>query len=238
MSTSDNADTPTFAQQVNDLVSKATFDDNGTMQLPEGVEVEETVLYAAKLEKQRRDTQSAFTRVSQENKKLTAEKDKMSEAWRADYMKTLSVGDKAELEELRAQDPDAWRQKMNQLEQEEANKFGDRVTQVSQEAHQMTELELREQQLAEFNEANPDFQITDDVIDNDIPPRITKKLEEGKISFAEFLEEVKTYVGKPKRIKQEQAPDEPNLSNNPGSDKPSGKALEQQMSNDYKNEIF
>lgn len=238
MSTSDNADTPTFAQQVQDLVTNSIFDDKGNMQLPEGVEADDSVVYAAKLEKQRRDTQSAFTRVSQENKKLTAEKTKMSEAWQQDYMKSLSVGDKAELEELRTQDPDAWRQKMNQLEQEEANKFGDRVTQVSQEAHQMTELELREQQLAEFNEANPDFQITDDVIDNDIPPRITKKLEEGKITFAEFLTEVKTYVGTPKKIKQDKTSGDPNFSNNPGSDKPSGKALEQQMTNDYKNEIF
>ena len=238
MSTSDKADTPSFAQKVNELVSKATFDDNGTMQLPEGVEADESVLFAAKLEKQRRDTQASFTRLSQENKKLTAEKDKLSEAWRADYMKTLSVGDKAELEELRTQDPEAWRQKMNSLEQEEAGKFGERVSQVSKEAHQLTELELREQQLAAFNEANPDFQITDEVIDNDIPPRITKKLEQGNITFEEFLQEVKTYVNKPKAIKADPAPGDPNFSDNPGSDKPSAAAVEQQMADDYKKEIF
>lgn len=238
MSTSDNADTPTFEQQVNEVVSQATYDDNGNMQLPDGVEANEAVLYAAKLEKQRRDTQSSFTKVSQQNKRLEAENAKLTESWQQDYLKTLSVADQAEMEELKVQDPEEWRNKMNQLEQAEAAKFSERRQAISHEASQLTELELREQQLEEFNKANPDFQITDDVIDNDIPPRLTKQLEQGKLSFGEFLEKAKKYVTTPKKIAGQNAPDDPNLGQAPGGHKPSDRAREQQMSTDYKNEIF
>lgn len=239
MGTSDNADTPkTFEAKVNELVSQATFADDGTMQLPEGVEADEAVLYAAKLEKQRRDTQASYTRAQQERKRLEAENAKLAEHWQQDAIKTLSATDRADLEELKATDPEAWRERMNQLEQEQIQKFNERRNTISQEASQLTELELREQQLEEFNQANPDFQITDDVIDNDIPPRLTKQLEKGEISFTEFLEKAKKFVTTPKKVVGQQAPGEPNLGQVPGGHKPSEGARQQQMSNDYNNEIF
>lgn len=239
MSTSDNADTPTFEQQVNQVVSQATFAEDGTMNLPDGVEANEAVLYAAKLEKQRRDTQAGFTRLSQEKKRLEAENAKLTENWQQDALKNLSVADQAELEELKMQDPEAWREKMNELEQAEAAKFSERRQAISQEASQLTELELREQQLEEFNKANPDFQITDEVIDNDIPPRLTKQLENGDITFTDFLEKAKKFVTSPKKIKGgDTPPNEPNLGAAAGGHKPSDQAREQQMNNDYNNEIF
>lgn len=239
MSTSDNADTPkTFESRVNEVVSKATFAEDGTMQLPEGIEADDAVLYAAKLEKQRRDTQSSFTRVSQEKKRLEAENAKLVENWQKDAIKNLSAAERADLEELKIQDPEAWRERLNQIDSEAAAKFDERRQSISQEAHQLTELELREQQLEEFNRANPEFQITDDVIDNDIPPRLTKQLEKGEITFTEFLEKAKNFVTKPKKVPGADAPNEPNLSNVPGGHKPSEAARQQQMSNDYNNEIF
>lgn len=238
MSTPGNTDTPSFADQVNNIVSQATVDDSGNLQLPEGVEADESVMYAAKLEKQRRDTQSSFTRLSQENKRLQAEADKLTQNWEQDALKNLTIEDRAEMEELKAQDPEEWRNKMNQLEQDQKAKFAERRAGVTKEAQQLTELELREQQLNAFNEANPDFQITDDVIDNDIPPRLTKSLENGDLTFEEFLEKAKKYISTPKKIQGQNAPDEPNLGKVPGSHKPSDEAREKQINADYSNEIF
>ena len=238
MSTPGNTDTPSFADRVNEVVSSATVDESGNLQLPDDIEADEAVLYAAKLEKQRRDTQSSYTKAQQRAKQLEAENNKLAEKWQEDALKNLSIADQAEMEELKLQDPDAWREKMNELEEEQRNKFTERRQSVSQEAQQLTELELREQQLEEFNKANPDFQITDDVIDNDIPPRLTKQLENGDITFDEFLNKAKDYVQKPKAIKGAQAPNDPNLGEAAGGHKPSEQARKKQMSNDYNQEIF
>lgn len=238
MSTPGNTDTPSFAEQVNSIVSQASTDESGNLQLPEGVEADEAVMYAAKLEKQRRDTQSSFTRLSQENKRLQAETSKLTEQWEADALKNLTVEDQAEMEELKMQDPETWREKMNQLEATQRTKFSERRESVAKEAQHLTEVELREQQLEEFNKANPEFQITDDVIDNDIPPRLTKSLESGDLTFEEFLEKAKKYISTPKKIQGQEAPNEPNIGKVPGSHKPSDSAREQQMSQDYNKEIF
>jgi len=238
MSTTGNTDTPSFEQRVQSIVSQATVDESGNLQLPEGIEADEAVLYAAKLEKQRRDTQSAFTKSQQQLRAKEAEAARLAEHWQKDALANLSKADLADLEELKLQDPEAWRDKINALEEQQRAKFQERRNQVTQEAQQFTELELREQQLNEFNQANPDFQITDEVIENDIPPRITKKLEKGEISFGEFLEECKKYISKPKKIAGSEAPNEPNLSRAPGGNAPSPEAVRAQSTNSYKNEVF
>ena len=76
----------------------------------------------------------------------------------------------------------------------------------------------------------------DEVIENDIPPRITKKLADGKIDFAGFLAECKDYLTKGKVLAQpDTPPDIPNLGAVPGSSaKPDGKPTPDA----YDNEIY
>jgi len=78
--------------------------------------------------------------------------------------------------------------------------------------------------------------LSDEVIENDIPPRITKKLEQGKIGFAEFLEECRVYLVKGKVVdKGEEPPAVTDISKNPGSSsQPSGRRTR----SDYEAEIF
>ena len=91
-------------------------------------------------------------------------------------------------------------------------------------------------QLAAFQQAYPDISLTDEVIENDIPPRITKKLEQGKISFLDFLEECRNYLTKGKVVdKGEEPPAVTDISKNPGSSsQPSGRRAR----SDYEEEIF
>lgn len=236
MSTSDNADT--FAQQVNNVVSQATVDEKGNFQLPDGVEASDEVLYAAKLEKKYRDTQSGFTKAQQEKKRLEAENEKLALSWQQDAVKSLSSTEQARLEELKSTDPESWREELNNLETKKQEEFGNRRKEISQEAYEMTALEQREAELEAFNKANPDFAITDDVIENDIPPRITNQLKNGEITFSEFLDKSKKYIETPKKIATEPAPGEPGFANVRNKNAPSEEDFTKDFSASYNSTIF
>ena len=238
MSTPDDTQN-NFESKVNAVVSQMTADDKGNLQLPDGVEASEEVLYAAKLVKRQRDTQGAYTKSQQRLKALEAENEKLAASWESDAVSNLSNAEQARLEELKVQDPDAWRSEIAKLEDEKRNQFKEKRQAISDEASKLTELERRELQLEQFNKDNPEVNITDEVIQNDIPPRITRKLESGEIQFDEFLTEVATYLGKGKKIATgEKPPEEPDFKGARGSNTPSKEAVEQQNSNDYSKEIF
>jgi len=57
-------------------------------------------------------------------------------------------------------------------------------------------LEQREAMLEAFKESHPGFELTDD----DVPPRIAKKLASGSIRFDEFLNEVYEYITTPRIV--------------------------------------
>ena len=89
-----------------------------------------------------------------------------------------------------------------------------------------------------FNKENPDSQITEAVVANDVPPRITTKLAKGKITFEDFLVEVQTYLGKGKAVKQEKTAGQPDLSELGGGDKASEHAVLTDADSSYENVIF
>lgn len=237
MSTPDNQ-SDTFEGKVNAVASQMTQGEDGNWQIPDGVEADEAVKYAATLEKRRRDTQAQMTKSQQRAKALEVENEKLAANWESDAVQNLSSAEQARLEELKCTDPEAWRQELMTLEESKKTAFQEKRQGISKEVSQATELELREQQLIDFNNANPEYALTDDVIENDIPPRITKKLTEGKVSFQEFLDDCKAYLAKPKAIKKDPAPDAPRFADAAGSASPSAEAQAAQSSSDYKDEIF
>ena len=234
---SDDNGTPTFESKVNEVIANTTKDDAGKLVLPEGTD--EATAFSVRSEIRRRDTQASFTKGQQRVKALEAENDKLTSSWESDAVSNLSSTEQAKLEELKVQDPEAWRAEISNIEEAKRVKFKEKRADISKEASNMTELERRTAQLEQFNTDNPTLAITDDVIQNDIPPRITKKLEAGEIQFDEYLTEVKNYLGKNKVIaKGEKALDEPDFKNARGSGNPSKEAVEKQNSTDYTKEIF
>lgn len=198
--------------------------------------VDPVLLFAAKAEKRRRDTQASFTRSQQELKQVQAVNEQLAQTFEAELVKTLPVAEAAELEELKHTDPDAWRTKLGELEQVRRTQVKAQLDTIATEAKGKTELELRIEQLQAFNEAYPDVTINDEVIENDIPPRITRKLAKGDITFAAFLEECRTYLAKGKVIdKGNTPPNIPDLSAVPGSSTP-GEA--RQAKAGYEQEIY
>lgn len=225
----------TYAEKVNSLVGQVDADGN----LPDGVEADEGMLYAVNAERRRRDTQASYTKGQTDNKALQAENDKLAAGWQADVVNTLSATDKARMDELKVQDPEAWREELSKLEEANTTTFQAKRATIKQETSEMTELEQRQADLDAHNAANPDAQITEDVIQNDIPPRIVDALRTGKSTFAEFLEVANKYITTPKAIQRGDEPaQEPNFAGARGGSDPTDQAKKSQSSDDYSKEIY
>ena len=241
--TTENTNTPaeqTFEDQVNTTVSSMTEDTDGNWQIPEDVEVSDEVRYAAGLEKRRRDTQAAFSKKSAEASQLEAENRALTNEWQKDGVK-LTTTQQEELDELKYSDPDKWRLKLNEYESEAQKKFQERSNEVSASAKTETETERRNKLLQEYNAANPDFQITDDVVDNELPPKYLKQLTAGDITFEDYLDKAKEFLSTGKVIKgasDELEDNDPNFHKAGGGAKPSEEAVAGEAQESYKKEVY
>jgi len=228
--------TPSIDTQINEAINNRT-EVEGKMQFAE--DLDPMVKYAANAEIRRRDTQAAYTKTQQENLALTSENTQLANTWAEEVSKHLTSEQQNELEELKHTDQEAWREKINTYEGQNASRVKEKHTKIKEKAGQETELQQRTRLLEEHNAANPKFALTDDVIDNDIPPRITKKLESGKISFEEYLQEANTFLSAGKVISQgDPAPDDIDLSKAGGDHKPSDEAVAGDIKESYAKEIF
>lgn len=104
----------------------------------------------------------------------------------ADYIDQEKL---AELEELKFSNPDLWRVKLNELENEALAKAKAHVDNAM-------ELERRKALIEDYNANNPDYQLTDYVVDFVLPRGIIAKLEKSEITFEAFLKEASEYLKK------------------------------------------
>ena len=228
--------TPDIDTQVNEAIAART-EVEGKMQFAE--DIDPMLKFAATAEIRRRDTQASYTKTQQENLALTSENEQLANTWADEVSKTLTADQQSELDELKHTDQEAWREKINKYEGENATRVKTKRTEIKEQAGKETEVQQRTRRLEEHNAANSEYALTDDVIDNDLPPRITKKLADGKITFDEFLTEAHNYLSSGKVIAQgDKAPDEPDLSKSGGSSKPTDTAVNADMKKSYTKEIY
>ena len=225
-----------FDTQVKEAIEGRT-EVEGKMQFAD--DLDPAIKYAATAEIRFRDTQSAFTKGQQRIQALESENTQLANTWADEVSKHLTSDQQDELEELKHTDQEAWREKINMYEGQNASRVKEKHTRIKEKAHKETGLQQRERLLTEYNEANPQFALTDDVIDNDIPPRITKKLESGKITFEEFLQEAHHFLSAGKVIEQgDAAPNDINLGKAGGDHKPSDIAVAGSIKESYTKEIY
>lgn len=230
-------DTPDFEAKVNEIVGSMTKAEDGKWTLPE--EVEPAMAYAAMAERRRRDTQSEYSKVQNRLKALETENAQLAQNWEKDLVEKLTLEQRADLEELKATDPDAWRQKLVELEQTGKTQFSERKAEISKQVTKESELERRQRVLEEFSAAHEDFQLTDEILENDIPPRFAKRLESGEWDFETFVEESYKFLTGDKAIKQPpKAPAGPNLTKQPGAAAPSQDAIDADIIQSYRNEVY
>jgi hypothetical protein len=194
-------------------------------------------------EQRRRDTQSAFTKGQMKNKALEAENEKLRHAIAtAPVPINVTADEQEELDTLRDENPEAWRQRMNALESKARTDSNDVLVGLTGEARieaeKSFEIERRVHVLDEFNKGLEGFEITDDLIRNDIPPRILNKMDKGDITFEEFLKEVVQYVTTEKKVLDVKASENPNMNAVGGGHKPSKAHMEKSVVDNYASIVF
>jgi len=187
-------------------------------------------------EKRFKDTQGAYTKSQQALREAQAKLEALEKLTIPQV--EVDEATRTELETLKYEDPDAWRAKVNQLESEAARKHQETLNEAGRLAAQQAELERRAQVLEDFNRSH-DIVITDEVIQYDVPPRITKRLESGDIGFEAYLEEVSQYLKTPKVVGDgNKILNQPDLNKAGGDDKPSMGAVNKDIAANYKNIVF
>lgn len=231
------ATSDSFEQQVSSVVKKMTQDEKGNFVLPEG-EYSDELRYAANAERRRRTTESNLSKAQLKLKAQETVTDKLKERIVGSLKPQLTQDQLAELEDLKYSDPETWRTKVNELESIASTSLQSEIGNITLEASQQAEIDAREGILIEYNRQNPDFQISDEVVKNDIPPRITNKLANNEISFEEFLLEARNYLTSPKKVGSVPTPNITNLGTAGGGAQPSMDAIKKDTKDSYATTIF
>ena len=226
--------------KVSDVVKMITTDEEGNYKFPEDVELSDTLKFAATAEKRRRDTQSEYTKTKLGLTAAEAENARLRE-------ELLKVGSKLtseqeeELEELKTSDPDAWRLKLNEFENLAIDSQKAHIDTMTSEVKNSASLEFemsqRSEVLASFNAENG-VNLTDELLLNEIPARIVKKLQEGKIQYDEFLQEGLDFLKTTKVVKQEPTMGDPNLNSVSGGKEPGNNDSEGSLSELYGQDLY
>lgn len=235
---SGNKTEPTFEQTVNETVAGMMKGDNGKWQFAEGSELSDQVKFAAKTERRRRDQEGAYTKQMEEVAALKAMNEQLTAKVKTKPSASISDEQAQELDNLKFEDPDAWRAKLNEYDTQASKQLQEELVKMEQESSKQAEVERRKIVLAQFNAQNPQLNLTDEVIIDNVPPRIIKQLETGEITFDDFLAKAKTYITTPKVLDSGTVlAAEPNMGQLQGSANPD---LDNQLGSDdsYENEVF
>lgn len=225
-------------EQVNKAVKAMTFDETKEVwNLPDGLP--EEVKVAATAEKRRRDTQASLTKSNQRLKALEEANQLLRQELTSKVTVSLTTEQSDELEELKYSDPEAWREKLNQYEHQARIDLDSKLNDTLSQADIAVEKQRRETVLANFIAANPGAQVNDDVIADNVPPKLTKQLELGAISFDDFLEQAKDYLIVPgTAIANNEVPGAANMSSvGGGADVPAG-AVDEDIITTYRDEVY
>lgn len=177
-------------------------------------------------EKRFKDTQAFATRIAQE--KADTERELVELKAELSVLKTtakpsltIDAQVQSELEDLKYSDPEAWRTRVNEIETAANAEFNSKIVEAKQLSSQQLELQRRANVLTQFQNEHPDVVFTDELLHLDIPQRIVKELENGKVTYEEFLNNVYNYVKTPKVIgSTTKTLEQPNLSKTGGDDTP------------------
>ena len=227
---------------INKAVKEVTVDEKtGKYIYPDGID---PVLKAAvAATKSYRDNQSGFTKSQQSLKESEAEVEALQKKLATYTSKSLELtpADKAELDKLRDTDPDAWRTKLNRLETEAKESIKEELDTVTEEARNKAsgefELKRRYKYLDDFN-VGRELPITTDMLNDDVPPRITNKLAKNEITFEDYLAEVSEYLSKGKVVSKKTSEKTTDLNKAGGSSTASEEAKAKQGEIDYGHQTF
>lgn len=230
-----------FKEKVDGLVGKMVETD-GKWELPEdvGKDLDEPTLYAVNAERRVRDNQRAVSRAQQSAKQHEAAANAL-EAHILDNTETpLTDDQRTELNTLKTENPEAWRAKLNEYETQGKGAVADNLKKIREDSAAKGELEIRKEQMSAWAESTG-IALNDDIIANDLPPRYLKDLENGAVSFEEFLANAGEFLTANKIIQgsDEDADDDTkNLGDVAGGKEPSDRAQDMDDAQSYEKTMF
>jgi len=230
-----------FKEKVDGLVSQMVQSDDGKWALPEEAakDLDEPTLHAVTSERRYRDTQSAYTKAQQNFKKEQAVSAGLQERLLGSEI-SLTKEQKYELNDLRKTNPEAWRNKLNEYETANKANLSTELETIRSESSTKGELEIRKDQMAAFSKETG-IELTDEVVENDLPPRFLKELEAGKTTFEQFLTKAGNFIKAEKVIQgsdESTDDDTKDLNRVAGGQEPSTQAQEGDFNETYKDVIF
>jgi len=215
----------------------------GKVVIPQGSP--QYVVTALKLEQQRRDSNSNYSKERARADKAEAKNSALEK--QISQLATpqgMSPEQTAELEELKFTDPDQWYARKLAIETGNATQATVRASDAIETANKDAETaytndmskrrdESIEQLLTSHNALNPETPITMEMLNLDIPPSLINGLHKGTFAPPEFLQQVSKFLYADTVIKTEDVLGQPSLSDGSSTTTASAKAEEQSMEQLY-----
>ncbi len=199
----ETSNAPDAQAQINEAVKQVTVGEDGKYVYPVGMDPMLKAAVAAS--KSFRDTQSGYHKQGQSLKASEAENAALREKLAESIKQPLELTPtrQAELDALMFTNPQLWRQEMNKLDQQSSIEATERLAELTERARTdasgQYELERRIEVLNQFN-VGRDTELTDEILTNDVPRRITQKLADGIVTFEDYLDEASLYLSKGKVV--------------------------------------
>jgi len=228
-----------YKEKIEGLVDQMVQGEDGKYALPKDVELDEATSYAVTAERRRRDTQSSYTKSQQNLKKQEA----ISAGLEERFLKSevvLSDEQTLELTGLKQSNPEKWREKLNEYEEAGKVTLKTELEEIAKNSANKSELDVRTEQMATWSESTG-ITLTDEVVQNDLPPRFTKELEAGTITFEQFLTKAGNFLKAEKVIQgsdESTDDDTKDLSRVAGGNEPSKQAQEGDFDGSYEKVVF
>ena len=191
-------------------------------------------------EKRYKDSQKYIEYTSIENKRLKARNDAITKQLKTSVVGKVEIP--KEIDDLQHSDPQKWRSEVNKLEQEanaEALKaHTEAIDSATTEAEQTLEVDRRKRVFEQFQTDNANLGLTLEQITQKVPLEYSQKLENGEITFDDYLNKAKIYLTSDRVPHKEELQGDPDLNGQPGGAKPSHEAIKSDFHTSYKTEIY
>jgi len=139
-------------------------------------------------------------------------------------------------ESLKYSDPDEYIKQT--LEAARANPYDEAFNTASQQAADEAGQRTVEGEIAQFNADNPTTQITLEMLELDLPPRLLNEFAQGKLAPQDFLGQAATIMYSPTETHNVETLAQPDLGNVGGQTAPSDDGSNEALAQNYASAIF
>lgn len=181
-------------------------------------------------EKRRRGSQAASSRDKARADKVSLELEKVKEG--VIKVQPAEAIDPA----LKFSDPDEYIRQV--LESKNSNPYQEVFSTASEQATQEAGKMTVDQVIANHNQTHPDKQVTLEMLEYDLPPRLVNEFQSGKMSPSDFLEQASDILYRPTTIANPSIPVMPDLGTVAGQTTPTDDGSDEKLIANYASAVI